>query len=314
MTDRTPPSTSAYLTLTRDHWANLAHERRLDLTAQTLAELVALGDPLNLDRVRQIYLPLTELINVYIDNTAALSMGSNRYLGVDERATPFVIGIAGSVAVGKSTVSRLLRQLLGANRRVDLITTDGFLYPNAVLAKRGIMDHKGFPESYDQARLLRFLTDVKSGVPEVTAPVYSHMTYDIVPGQTITVRHPDVLIVEGLNVLLPARLRKNGTLEPTVSDFFDFSVYVDAPEAAIKHWFLERFRALRHTAFNDPASYFRQFTQIPEDEAMALADQIWETTNGPNLRRNIQPTRDRAKVVIGKGPDHDVEWIRIRKI
>jgi len=309
-----PAPPSAYLTLTREHWARLAHERHLSLTAETLAGLRAIGDPLNLDQVRQVYLPLTELINVYIDNTSALSVQSNRYLGLEERPTPFIIGIAGSVAVGKSTTARLLRELLSVGRRVDLITTDGFLYPNAVLGQKGLMDRKGFPESYDQAGLLAFVTAVKSGVPEVSSPVYSHLVYDIVPGEHVVVRHPDILIIEGLNVLQPARRRADGTMGPAVSDFFDFSVYVDAPESAIRSWFLDRFRELRRTAFTNPASYFRQFAQIPDQEALELAASIWMTTNEPNLKHNIEPTRDRATVVIGKGPDHNVEWIRIRKI
>ena len=314
MANDTCVPTSAYLRLTRDHWANLARQRNLSLSEETLAGLLALGDPLDIDGVRQVYLPLTELINVYIENTSSLSGQSNAYLGLAEQPTPFIIGIAGSVAVGKSTTARLLRELLSVNHRVDLVTTDGFLYPNEVLAKKGLMDRKGFPESYDQARLLEFVISVKSGIDEVVSPVYSHITYDIVPDAWVTVRHPDVLIIEGLNVLQPSRRRSSGAMGPAVSDFFDFSVYVDAPEKAIKQWFLDRFRQLRKTAFTDPESYFRQFAQIPDDEALAMASQIWDTTNGPNLKRNIRPTRDRATVVIGKGANHDVEWIRIRKI
>ncbi|MCL2735293.1 MAG: type I pantothenate kinase [Propionibacteriaceae bacterium] len=314
MLHKTCTPTGAYLTLTRDHWANLARERNLSLTAQTLSGLLALGDPLNLDRVRQVYLPLTELINVHINNMSALSAQSNAYLGREDRPTPFIIGIAGSVAVGKSTTARLLRELLSVDRRVDLITTDGFLYPNTVLEEAGLMDRKGFPESYDQAKLTQFVIDLKSGLPEVTSPVYSHIIYDIVPDEVVTVRQPDVVIVEGLNVLQPPRTRASGEMGQAVSDFFDFSVYVDAPEDSIKQWFLDRFWQLRKTAFTDPQSYFRQFAHIPDDEAMAMACDIWDTTNGPNLRHNIQPTRDRATVVIGKGPDHDIEWIRVRKV
>jgi len=303
------PAAGAFVTLTRDHWATLARERHLHLDAATLGGLLALGDPLNLDRVRQVYLPLTELINVYIANTSALSAQSSAYLTVDDAPTPFIIGIAGSVAVGKSTVARLLKELLSPHRRVEVITTDGFLYPNAVLEEKGLMDRKGFPESYDRTRLLQFVADVKSGVPEVSSPVYSHLVYDIVPGEFTRISHPDVLIIEGLNVLQPSRSRGLA-----VSDFFDFSVYVDAPEPAIKQWFLDRFSALRTTAFTDPSSYFKQYADLPEAEALAIAGEIWDTTNGPNLKRNIQPTRDRATVIIGKGADHDVEWIRIRKI
>ncbi|MDR2930132.1 MAG: type I pantothenate kinase [Propionibacteriaceae bacterium] len=304
----------AYLTLSRDHWAKLARRRQLDVTSETLAGLQGLGDPLDLDRVRQVYLPLTELINVYIENTAALSAQANAYLGLNVAPTPFVIGIAGSVAVGKSTTARLLKELLSARRRVDLVTTDGFLYPNSVLAKRGLMHRKGFPESYDQAALLRFVMAVKSGQPEVDCPVYSHLIYDIVPGQKVIVRRPEVLILEGLNVLQPARIRAGGAMGAAVSDFFDFSVYVDAPEPIIRQWFLERFAQLRRTAFTDPDSYFRQYATLPDDDAMAQANGFWDTINGPNLRHNIEPTRQRATVVIGKGPNHDIDWIRIRKI
>lgn len=302
-----------FLTLSRDHWANLAVSRHLALSDATLDSLRAVGDPVNLDQVRQVYLPLTELINLYIVGAAALSAQSNAYLGLAEAPTPFVIGIAGSVAVGKSTVARLLRELLGAGRRVDLITTDGFLYPNAVLDKLGLMDKKGFPESYDQAGLLRFVMDVKSGLV-ARSPLYSHMTYDIVPGQQIVVDRPDILIVEGLNVLQPARRRPGGTPGPVVSDFFDFSVYVDAPEAAAKRWFLDRFAQLRATAFTDPASYFRQFAAMSLSDALAQANHFWDDINGPNLERNIRPTRDRATVVIGKTADHDVGWIRVRRV
>ena len=309
-----PDSNGTYVTLSRHHWANLAQERSLNLKPETLEQLLAQGDPLNMNGVREVYLPLTELINVYIDNTSALSAQSNAYLELDERPTPFIIGIAGSVAVGKSTTARLLRELLSVNRRVELITTDGFLLPNSVLDERGLMERKGFPESYDQGALLDFVIDVKSGAEEAYSPVYSHITYDIVPDQRITIRHPDVLIIEGLNVLQPARPRSSGIMGQAVSDFFDFSVYVDAPEAAIKRWFLDRFQELRKTAFTDPESYFRQFVDMPDDAALTWASDIWDTVNGVNLQENIHPTKDRATVVIGKGLDHDIDWIRIRKI
>jgi len=297
----------------------LATSRRLALSDDALAPLRTLGDPVDLDQVRQVYLPLTELINLYIASAAALSQQSNAYLGLAESPTPFVIGIAGSVAVGKSTVARLLRQLLSTGnqdlpaRQVDLITTDGFLYPNATLEKRGLMDKKGFPESYDQAGLLRFVMDVKSGLT-ARSPLYSHMTYDIVPGGQILVERPDILIIEGLNVLQPARRRSGGAMGPVISDFFDFSVYVDAPDTAVKQWFLERFEHLRQTAFADPASYFRQFVSLSPAEALAQANHYWDDINGPNLERNIKPTRERATVVIGKTAQHDVGWIRVRRV
>ncbi len=306
-------SDDPYLTLERKHWADLARERKLSLSSESLTALRSLGDPVSMESVRQVYLPLTELINVYIDKTNSLSAESNAFLKLDERPTPFIIGIAGSVAVGKSTTARLIRELLSVKRRVDLVTTDGFLYPNAVLEERGLMEKKGFPESYDQRKLLQFVMDVKSGV-ETRSPVYSHMVYDIVPEESIPVCHPEVLIIEGLNVLQPARVRVGGQMGPVVSDFFDFSVYVDAPDDAIKTWFLERFAALRRTAFTDPTSYFRQFALIPDSEAMAMARDIWATINEPNLKRNIKPTKPRATVVIGKGDDHEVNWVQIRRV
>ncbi|MDR1214394.1 MAG: type I pantothenate kinase [Propionibacteriaceae bacterium] len=304
-----------YLTLRRSHWAELARTRRLELSEATLDSIRALGDPIDLDIVRQVYLPLTELINLYIDHSTSLSRQSDWFLGLNNPPTPFIIGVAGSVAVGKSTTSRLLRELLtGPRRRVELVTTDGFLLPNRKLERLSLMDRKGFPESYDQQALLRFVTDVKAGRPEVLAPVYSHLTYDIVPDQQVTVRQPDVLIVEGLNVLQPARPRPDGRIGLAVSDFFDFTVYVDAPDQAVKSWFLDRFMRLRQTAFTDPSSYFRRFAQVPEAEAKAMANRTWDTINGPNLATNIKPTRGRATVVIGKGANHTIERIRIRKV
>jgi type I pantothenate kinase len=223
--------------------------------------------------------------------------------------------VAGSVAVGKSTTSRLLRELLrreGAS--VDLVTTDGFLLPNAELERRGLLDRKGFPESYDRRALVRFVRDVKSGEEGVTAPVYSHLVYDILPGETITVNQPDILIVEGLNVLQPSRPRVDGSVALAVSDFFDFSVYVDASERAIRAWYVERFLHLRETAFRDPSSYFTRFADLTEEDAVETAGAVWDTINGPNLVQNIRPTRGRATVVLRKGLAHHIEWVRIRKI
>ncbi|MDR1450671.1 MAG: type I pantothenate kinase [Propionibacteriaceae bacterium] len=306
-----------YLLLQRPHWAELARARKLELTEAALEQIRAIGDPISLDQVRQVYLPLTELVNVYFDHFGNLNRHSNWYLGLREQPTPFVIGVAGSVAVGKSTTARLLRELLSHGhpaRRVDLVTTDGFLLPNAELERLGLMERKGFPESYDQAALLRFIMDVKSGRPEATVPVYSHLRYDILPGQRAVIRQPDILIVEGLNVLQPARPRPDGRTGLAVGDFFDFSVYVDAPDTAVRQWFLDRFRQLRLTAFTDPGSYFSRFAAVPEAEAMELAFRTWDQINGVNLAVNIKPTRGRATVVIGKGPDHSVEWVRIRRV
>jgi len=305
-----------YLTLERLHWAALAAARP-DLEAETLARLRGINEPTDVDEVREVYLPLTELIQLYSDRTGALYRDSHHFLGLRSERTPFVIGVAGSVAVGKSTTSRLLRELLSrgpGNPKVDLITTDGFLFPNARLAELGLLDRKGFPESYDRRRLVRFVMDVKSGVPEVAAPVYSHLAYDIVPGEQLVVRRPDILIIEGLNVLQPARRRADGTMGLAVSDFFDFSVYVDADEADVKQWYLTRFLRLRDTAFRDPRSYFVRFSQISEAEAVRYASDIWNTINGPNLVMNIKPTRGRATAILGKTADHKVSWVRIRRV
>ncbi len=298
-------------------WAELAGSLPVQLTQETVQRVRASGDTIELDHVREVYLPLTQLVNLYIQHTGRLYADTHDFLHVQERKTPFVIGVAGSVSVGKSTTSRLLRELLGqlpGRPRVDLITTDGFLHPNSVLAARGIMHRKGFPESFDRNALLQFVMDVKSGAEVVRAPVYSHLVYDIVPGEFTHVRRPDILIVEGLNVLQPARQRTDKTMALALSDFFDFSVYVDADEADLRRWYIERFMGLRATAFSDPQSFFTRFATLTDAEAVAQAGEFWDTINSPNLRTNILPTRGRATAILRKGPDHDIEWIRIRKV
>ena len=306
-----------YVVVRRGAWSSLADATEIDVDEATLERLRGLGDPTSQADVEEIYRPLTQLLHLYMANAGRLRDDSNEFLRLRVRPTPFVIGVAGSVAVGKSTTSRLLQELLRrapGEPRVDLVTTDGFLFPNAELEERGLLKRKGFPESYNRKALLQFVVDVKSGVPRVETPVYSHLIYDIELGQTLVVESPDILIVEGLNVLQPARIEPDGTSGPAVSDFFDFSVFVDAKETDIKRWFLERFMTLRATAFLDERSYFKQFTTLGDDEAWDFASQVWEDVNGPNLRHNIAPTRDRATAILRKGPDHSVSTIAIRKI
>lgn len=305
--------------LTRDEWSALRAKTPLPLTAAEVERLRGLGDVIDLDEVRDVYLPLSRLLNLYVDANDALRGSLNTFLGEQgtQYGTPFVIGVAGSVAVGKSTVARLLQALLARwpeHPRVELVTTDGFLYPMAELEKRGLMARKGFPESYDRRALTRFVADVKAGKDNVTAPVYSHLTYDIVPGERLTVSRPDILIVEGLNVLQPALPGSDGRTRVGLADYFDFSVYVDARPQDIRGWYLNRFRRLRETAFQDPSSYFRKYTQVSEEEALAYARRTWRTINEPNLIENVAPTRGRATLVIRKGPDHKVQRVRLRKL
>jgi type I pantothenate kinase len=306
-----------YLTLSREHWAKLAAERGEPLEPEVIERLREISDPTDLPEVEEVYRPLTRLIQLYVKRTGELFSDSHDFLGMASRRTPFIIGVAGSVAVGKSTVARLLRELLasGPGRpRVDLVPTDGFLYPNEVLRQRGLMGRKGFPESYNRRAILRFVMDVKSGEPEVHAPEYSHQHYDIVPGGQVAVRQPDILILEGLNVLQPARSRLDGAPALAISDFFDFSIYVDAAEPSIKKWYIERFLRLCDTAFREPDSYFARYANLSVDQSVAVASDLWDTINGPNLKLNIGPTRGRATVVLRKNEPHHVSWVRIRKI
>ena len=303
---------SPFIEIERARWAALAAGVEQPLTAEELHRLAGLGEPLDEQEVREVYLPLSRLLNLYATGARRLHETTRAYLGTGGATTPFVIGVAGSVAVGKSTVARLLRELLARwddTPKVELVPTDGFLHPNAELERRGILDRKGFPESYDRRALLRFVTAVKSGAEEVRAPFYSHEQYDIVPDADIVVRRPDILIVEGLNVLQPAQ--RNGL---AVSDLFDFGVYVDARTQDIAEWYVGRFRRLQTAAFSSPRSYFHRFADLAPEEARRTALGYWTSINEPNLRENILPTRSRATLVLKKAEDHAVRSVLLRKI
>ncbi|MDY6056147.1 type I pantothenate kinase [Micrococcus sp.] len=311
------PHTSPFVELERQTWARLADELAQPFAEGELERLRGLGETLSLREVSEVYLPLSRLLGLHVEASTALRDATNAFLGERTGRTPFVIGVAGSVAVGKSTTARVLQEMLRrwpTTPRVDLITTDGFLHPNAVLQEHGLMERKGFPESYDRRALLRFMADVKSGVPEVRAPVYSHVTYDVVPGEEQVVHRPDVLIVEGLNVLAPPRIRADGTPGLSVSDFFDFSVYVDARQDWIRRWYVERFMGLRSGAFQDPQAYFHRYADLSDDDAREVAGSIWDRINGPNLQQNILPTRGRARLVLTKNERHEVTRVLLRKV
>jgi len=307
---------SRFLTFDRDAWAGLRANTPLTLSEADLGALRGLNERLSLDEVVRIYLPLSRLLNLHVCAVQSLYRATQLFLGNDAEKVPFIIGLAGSVAVGKSTTARVLQALLGrwpSHPSVALVTTDGFLLPNAMLEERGLLHRKGFPESYDRVALVRFLADVKAGHPEVHAPVYSHQRYDIVPGTTQIVRHPDVVIVEGLNVLqAPPTAQAEHQL--FASDFFDYSIYVDADERNIESWYVERFLRLRDTVFQDPESYFHRYGELDEAEARATAAGIWARINGVNLRENILPTRMRAHLILRKGPDHRVEQVQLRRV
>jgi type I pantothenate kinase len=311
---------SPFVDLDRVAWAALGENVPLPLTAEELARIRSVGDEVDLAEVREVYLPLSRLLTLHVQESARLYRAYRTFLGAavsNEARTPFVIGVAGSVSVGKSTTARLLALLLARwpqHPRVELVTTDGFLWPNAELERRGLMARKGFPESYDRRALLRFVTDVKAGRPRVSAPVYSHLTYDIIPNQWQEVDQPDILIVEGVNVLQTAPLPHHGKAVPVVSDFFDFSVYIDAEVSVMRDWYVQRFLTFRDTAFHDPTSYFHRYSLLSDDEAIATATAIWERTNLTNLEENILPTRPRATLILTKGADHLVETVALRRL
>ena len=308
---------SPYRTFSRDEWSRLRADTPMTLADDDLEALSGLIERVNSAEVTEIYLPLSRLINLHVQASQSLHAVTTKFLSRNDSKMPFIIGVAGSVAVGKSTMARVLQALLArwpAHPKVDLVPTDGFLLPNSALEERGLMERKGFPESFDSGRLLNFLANVKAGRRNVTAPVYSHFSYDIVPGEEITVDQPDILIVEGLNVLQPARLPKDGEGIPFVSDFFDFSIYIDAPLLVIETWYVERFLRLRETGFRDPAAYFHRYASLDDTQARARALSIWKSINEKNLLENILPTRRRADLILAKGADHAVERVELRKL
>lgn len=307
---------SPYLSLTREEWARLRADTPLTLTERDLAELRGINSAVDMDEVVSVYLPMSRLLNLYVTATQQLHEATATFLGHNDTRVPYIIGLAGSVAAGKSTTARLLRALLARwsnSPRVDLVTTDGFLWPNRVLEQRGLMRRKGFPESYDVQRLLRFVSDLKAGTPRVSCPVYSHVVYDIVPDREHVIEQPDIVIIEGLNVLQTPRSREHAS-RVFVSDYFDFSIYVDADRGDLRQWYIERFLMLRDTAFQKTRSYFHRYAEMSDHEAIAFAESIWRDINERNLDENIEPTRERADLILHKGADHTVESILLRKL
>ncbi|MET3927686.1 type I pantothenate kinase [Devosia sp. 2618] len=312
-----PPVLAPYHHFTKAQWGALRADEKMTLSREDIARLRTLSDPISLEEAEEIYLPLTRLLSFYVEAIQGLHNVSTRFLETPDQKVPFIIGVAGSVAVGKSTTARILQALLQrwvSSPKVDLVTTDGFLHPNAVLTERGIMNRKGFPESYDRGRFVNFLADIKSGKGQVKVPVYSHLVYDVVEGGEVTIDRPDILIVEGLNILQPGELPRDGKPILFASDFIDFSIFIDADNADLEAWYMERFFRLRDTAFRDPSSFFRRFAEMSEAEAGDYGRQIWKTINLPNLLENVLPTRGRADLVLKKGKSHMIEKVQLRRV
>jgi type I pantothenate kinase len=317
MEQRTEDVLSPYRVFTRANWAKLREDMPMTLTPDEVTRLRSLHDRLDMREVEEIYLPLSRLLSLYVTATQRLFRAQQNFLHTEDSKMPYIIGVAGSVAAGKSTTARVLQALLARWTnvpKVDLITTDGFLYPNAILEREGLMDKKGFPESYDLPALLRFLSDIKAGRRPVRAPVYSHLLYDVMPNQWIEIDRPDILIVEGLNVLQTGRPPRDGKAIPYVSDFFDFSVYLDAHEDVLRGWYVDRFLTLRVTAFADPKSYFHRYSTLSDAEAVATATSIWNRINLVNLYESILPTRQRADLILTKGENHLVGEVALRRL